>query len=163
MRRVEQTIGAAAGLSPTIVLMSTRPATHDAPTVAVLLIAHGSRRAEANDDLVALARRIEAMGAYPVAVASFLELAEPSIEAGGAACVERGATRVLMVPYLLAAGVHLRRDLTASREALARRFPKVTFILGPSLGPHPLLDQLVLERARETADKQGEEPTSALA
>jgi sirohydrochlorin ferrochelatase len=119
---------------------------------AVLLIAHGSRRAEANEDLVDLARRIEGSGHYPIVVASFLELAEPSILDGGVLCVTRGAGCVLLVPYLLAAGVHLQRDLTAARDALAVRFPDVRFVLGPALGPHPLLDQLVLERARETGE-----------
>jgi sirohydrochlorin ferrochelatase len=123
----------------------------DHPT-ALLLIAHGSRRAEANQDLVDLAARIEAHGHFPIAVASFLELAHPDIPAGGALCVARGARRVLLLPYFLAAGVHLQRDLTAARDHLALAFPNVDFHLGPALGPHPLLDQLVLERARQTAD-----------
>ena len=57
--------------------------------------------------------------------------------------------RVLMVPYFLSAGVHLRRDLTAAREELQARHPGVEFALGPALGPHPLLDSLVLARIRE--------------
>jgi sirohydrochlorin ferrochelatase len=54
-----------------------------------------------------------------------------------------------MVPYFLAAGVHLIRDLTAAREALQRRHPAVAFVLGPPLGPHPLLDALVTARIEE--------------
>ena len=57
-----------------------------------------------------------------------------------------GGDRVLMVPYFLSAGVHLLRDLTAARDELARRHPGVEFRLGPPLGPHPLLDELVAER-----------------
>ena len=37
-----------------------------------------------------------------------------------------------MIPYFLSAGVHLRRDLTAAREALASRYPAVEFRLGPA-------------------------------
>ena len=62
---------------------------------------------------------------------------------------ELGATRVLMVPYFLSDGVHLRRDLTAARDELGRRYPDVEFCLGPPLGPHPLLDHLVVERIQE--------------
>ena len=58
---------------------------------ALLLIAHGSRRPEANADLRDLATRLEASTTYPIVVASFLELAEPSIEEGGRLCVARGA------------------------------------------------------------------------
>ena len=116
--------------------------------VALLLIAHGSRHAPANDDLHGLAARLAERGDYPVVEPGFLELAEPDIAAAGAKCVVRGAARVLMVPYFLSAGVHLIRDLTAARDALTARHPGVEFRLGPPLGPHPLLDALVAERAR---------------
>jgi sirohydrochlorin ferrochelatase len=117
---------------------------------AVLLIAHGSRQASANDDLHDLAARLAGRGEYPIVVASFLELAEPDIAVGGARCVAMGASRVLMVPYFLSSGVHLVRDLTAARDELGRSFPQVEFKLGPALGPHPLLDELVAERVRQT-------------
>jgi sirohydrochlorin ferrochelatase len=117
---------------------------------AVLLIAHGSRQAQANDDLHQLAARFAERADHPIVEACFLELAEPDIAAGGACCVARGASRVLMVPYFLSAGVHLVRDLTAARDELQRRHPNVEFRLGPALGPHPLLDDLVAERIRQT-------------
>jgi sirohydrochlorin ferrochelatase len=120
-----------------------------APTAgqtAILLIAHGSRHAPANDDLHELAARVAARGDYPIVEPSFLELAEPDIADGGRRCVERGATRVLLIPYFLSAGVHLLRDLTAARDQLRRRHPEVEFRLGAALGPHPLLERLVAER-----------------
>ena len=113
------------------------------------MIAHGSRQASANDDLHELAARLSSQGTYPIVEPSFLELAEPELLGGGRRCVELGATRVLMIPYFLSEGVHLRRDLTAARDELNRRHLDVQFILGSPLGPHPLLDQLVAERIRE--------------
>jgi sirohydrochlorin ferrochelatase len=124
------------------------PSSDDRQT-AVLLIAHGSREQRANDDLHELATRLREQGRYPIVESSFLELALPELKAGGDRCVELGATRVLMIPYFLSDGVHLRRDLAAARDELERRHPDVEFCLGPPLGPHPLLDQLVVERIRE--------------
>lgn len=126
---------------------------HDLLKTAVLLIAHGSRHAPANDDLRALAGRLAEEGAgegdAPIVEASFLELAEPSIATGADRCIARGAGRVVMVPYFLSAGVHLRRDLTAARDELAGRHPGVEFRLGLPLGPDPLLDLLVRKRIRQ--------------
>ncbi len=119
------------------------------PTTAVLIIAHGSRHPAANDDLHQLAGRLAEAGTYPIVEPAFLELAEPGIGAGGDRCVGRGAGRVLMIPYFLATGVHMLRDLAAAREDLQRRHPGVEFQLGPALGPHPLLDRLVIERIGE--------------
>ena len=124
------------------------PPTSD--STAVLLIAHGSRREAANDDLHALAARVAAQGLHPIVVSCFLELAQPDIQQGGDRCVTMGASRVLMIPYFLSAGVHLRRDLTAARDELEARHPGVEFRLGPALGPHPLLDALVESRILET-------------
>src|SRR4051794_17889428 len=124
-----------------------RPAAHtmtpmtDPPT-ALLLIAHGSREPAANDDLHRLAADLRMTGRYAAVVAAFLELAEPDIDAGGAACVAAGAGRVVLVPYFLSAGVHVRRDLTAARDRLSERFPAVEFRLAGPLGPHPLLREI---------------------
>lgn len=119
------------------------------PTAAALLIAHGSRRAEANADLSRLAERIAATGEYGIVEVGYLELTEPSILAGGRACVARGAQSVRLLPYFLSAGVHVTDDLTAARDALAVEFPAVEFTLCPPLGLHPLMTQIVLERLKE--------------
>jgi sirohydrochlorin ferrochelatase len=121
-------------------------------STAILLIAHGSREPGANADLVQLASRLAAAGTHQIVEACFLELNDPDIPAGGQRCVARGAMRVLMIPYFLSAGVHLRRDLTAARDELSRRHPQVEFRLGVPLGPHPLLDQLVQARIAELDD-----------
>jgi sirohydrochlorin ferrochelatase len=117
-------------------------------TTALLLIAHGSRHPEANADLEHVAEALRRRG-QAIVVPSFLELAQPDIAEGGARCVAEGARRVVMVPYFLSAGVHVRRDLTAARDSLAARFPAVEFRLAEPLGRHPLLLDVVEERARE--------------
>lgn len=116
---------------------------------AVLLIAHGSRRASANADLVQLAELIVERGAFGIVEVSYLELAEPTIAAGGRTCVARGARRVLLLPYFLSAGVHVVMDLETHRNELASEFPGVEFVLCPHLGLHPLMAEIVLARLRE--------------
>jgi sirohydrochlorin ferrochelatase len=115
---------------------------------ALLLVAHGSRHAAANDDLLHVARALEERG-HPIVEAAFLELAGPDIDEAGRRCVERGAERVVLVPYFLSAGVHVRRDLTAARDRLAARYPAVAWRLAEPLGRHPLLLDVVEARARE--------------
>lgn len=113
---------------------------------AVLLIAHGSRRAEANDDLVKLAELVSVRGLYAFVEVSYLEVTTPTILDGGRKCVTRGATRVLMLPYFLSAGVHVALDLESFRQKLADEFPNVEFVLCPHLGLHPLMADIVLDR-----------------
>ena len=115
---------------------------------ALLLIAHGSRHEAANADTRLLAAELAKHG-YPIAVAAFLELAEPDIDAGAKECVARGATEVILLPHFLSEGVHVRRDLSAARARLAERYPAVKFALAEPIGPHPLLLQVLIERAQE--------------
>ena len=122
---------------------------------ALLLIAHGSRRPEANADLEFVASALRERGRYPVVRVSYLELAEPNIEAGGAQCVDAGATDVILLPYFLSPGIHVAEDLTEARDTLSARFPDVRFVLAEPLGRHPLLVDVVEQRAGESL---GERP-----
>jgi sirohydrochlorin ferrochelatase len=121
----------------------------DNAQTAVLLIAHGSRSEPANADTRHFAEELARRGPHPIAVAAFLELAEPDIDAGAARCVELGASRVILLPHFLSAGIHVGRDLTAACERLAARYPRVDFRLAEPLGRHPLLLDILSERARE--------------
>jgi sirohydrochlorin ferrochelatase len=119
---------------------------------ALLLIAHGSRQPEANADLVYVVEQLRRRG-RKVVEASYLELANPNIDEGGARCVIAGAKCVVLLPYFLSAGVHVLRDLTAARDRLAARFPGVEFRLAEPLGRHPLLLDVVTDRAREAVER----------
>ncbi|MFO0964441.1 MAG: CbiX/SirB N-terminal domain-containing protein [Gemmataceae bacterium] len=117
---------------------------------ALLLIAHGSRQAEANEDLVWLADQLRTGGSYCAVVASYLELAEPGIAEGGRRCVAAGARRVILVPYFLSAGIHVRRDLEGQRERLADQHAGVAFVLAEPLGRDELLIEVVRRRIAES-------------
>jgi sirohydrochlorin ferrochelatase len=123
------------------------------PKTALLLIAHGSREANANRDLYELVHQLRKQGRYAIVEASFLELVEPAIDQAAAHCVAQGAERVILLPYFLSAGVHVTRDLGQAQQKLTACYPQVEFCLAGPLGLHPLLLQVVLERARQAVKK----------
>jgi sirohydrochlorin ferrochelatase len=118
-------------------------------TTALLLIAHGSRQVEANADLHHLAGELQRRGCYAIVEPAFLELAEPTIAQAAERCIQQGAERVIMVPYFLSAGVHVKRDLQDQCQQLDQRFRPAVFLLAEPLGRHPLLIEVVVERARQ--------------
>ena len=122
-------------------------------STAVLLIAHGSRRQEANDDLARLAEMIRSRGRYPIVEIAYLEIAEPTIATAATSCVKSGAGRVKMLPYFLSAGAHVVDDLERHRKELSVQYPQIVFELCPPLGLHPLMIDIVLDRL---ASKPGE-------
>lgn len=122
--------------------------THDSST-AVILIAHGSRRPEANDDVRQLAQELTALDEYALVEVAYLELAAPAIPEAAATCVARGARRVLLMPYFLSAGTHVVDDLRTLRIELAGSHPGITFELCPPLGLHPRMLEIVRDRLHE--------------
>jgi sirohydrochlorin ferrochelatase len=132
--------------------LTTDNGQHPTGRTALLLIAHGSRQEEANADLYQLAEALRRGGRYEVVEAAFLELAEPTIAQGAARCIAQGARRVILLPYFLSAGIHVRRDLAALRAALAAEHPGAEFRLAEPLGPHPLLLEVVAQRARQAEE-----------
>lgn len=121
----------------------------DARKKAVLLIAHGSRRDVANQDLVKLAEMLREREQFPIIEIAYLELAEPTIPDGAASCVAAGADEVLMLPYFLSAGVHVQNDLEQYRGEFTTSYPETRFRLCAHLGLHPLMLEIVLDRLKE--------------
>lgn len=64
---------------------------------AVLVVGHGSRREEANEDVRDAALNIARRGPISLVTTAFLEIAKPSIGEGFARLVELGAQRILLV------------------------------------------------------------------
>lgn len=115
---------------------------------AILLMGHGSRVAEANDALHAIADMVRRQG-YEIVEVAFREQHAPNIQAGIDACVAKGAERVLLYPYFLFAGAHVLEDLPAEMEEARQRHPGVEMLMGEPLGTHPKLGEIVCERIRE--------------
>jgi len=115
----------------------------------VMLIAHGSRRQTANEDLLGLVELLVSRGGYSLVEPAFLELAEPTIPQAARTCVHRGARRILMLPFFLAAGNHVTVDLQRYAREFAIAFPQADFVVCPPLGLHPLMLGIVEERLQQ--------------
>lgn len=115
---------------------------------AVLLIDHGSVRAEANAMLECMANLVRDLAGGAVIVQfAHMELAAPTIADGVDACVAAGATEVVAFPYMLSPGKHSTRDIPRLVGEAAARHPNVTFRVTAAFGVHEKLAEVVLERA----------------
>ena len=122
---------------------------------AILLIDHGSRRAEANALLDEVAARVRArMGASAIVEAAHMEIAEPTIAQGFERCVERGASVVVAHPFMLAPGRHVQEDLPRMVREAAARHEGVDFVLAPPLGSHDGIIDAVIDRCAEALGRR---------
>ena len=116
---------------------------------ALLVIAHGSRRAESNDEIRALTLRVaeQAGAAYPIVRCAFLELAEPSIPDGIEQCIRAGASEVVVLPYFLSAGRHVAQDIPNEVRGKQEEYPQVAIRIAPYLGANTGVADLLLKSA----------------
>jgi len=113
---------------------------------ALIIVAHGSRVRASNDEIrllaAALATRIA--DRYQHTAVAFLELADPSIGAAIDAAVATGAREIVVLPYFLAAGKHVTRDIPAIVQERQAAYPAVTIRLADYLGKLPGLVELLV-------------------
>lgn len=115
---------------------------------AILLIDHGSVKAEANHMVSCMANLLQHMVGETVVVRhSHMELAEPTIAAGFADCVNAGATEVIAFPYMLSPGKHVTRDVPRLVAEAAQAFPDVSFRVTDAFGVHEKLAELIALRS----------------
>ncbi|NVO00208.1 MAG: CbiX/SirB N-terminal domain-containing protein [Geobacteraceae bacterium] len=122
---------------------------------AILIMAHGSRIAEANDAAREVAKMVQEMTGEEIVEVSFRELHEPDIQQGIDNCVAKGATKILLLPYFLFMGAHVQHDLPEEIEMAQKRHPGLEMVMGPHLGVHRKLAEIVTERIGEGLQKAG--------
>src|SRR6266567_6954121 len=129
----------------------------------VLVVGHGSRRQEANEDVREAARRIGVRGRFALIEAAFLEIEHPNIREGFARLVERGASEITFHPYFLSPGRHTRGDIPAEVREAAAHHHGVSYRITEPLSAHPLVIEASVERLMESIDRQTEEKGSSTA
>jgi sirohydrochlorin cobaltochelatase len=111
----------------------------------LLLAAHGTRDSAGVTAFRALAARVAARVARDgIAVSGgFIELSEPPLRDAVAALT---SPRIVAVPLMLVAAGHSKGDIPAALAREQARHPGVTFAYARTLGPHPLLIDLLDQR-----------------
>ncbi len=117
---------------------------------AILLIDHGSRRAEANALLKDVADQVRRRAPESIVEVAHMEIAEPDIFEGIDACVKKGATQIVVHPFFLGPGRHSTEDIPAQVERAGEKHPNVRIRISEALGGHAALIDAILDRVGDT-------------
>jgi sirohydrochlorin ferrochelatase len=117
--------------------------------IGIIVVDHGSRRAESNDMLLEVVNMFQRVTGYPVVEPAHMELAEPSISTAFDRCVTRGARLVVCHPYFLLPGRHWHQDIPQLTAEAAARHPGVQWRVTAPLGLHELMARIMDERIRD--------------
>jgi sirohydrochlorin ferrochelatase len=122
---------------------------------AVLYVGHGSRVDEACEQAVSFIEKCMNTISAPIQEIGFLELASPTIDDGIRRCVERGATRIAVLPLLLLTAGHAKKDIPLELEKIKEQYPDITIDYGRPLGVHEEIVDILIERIREKQETIG--------
>jgi sirohydrochlorin ferrochelatase len=115
----------------------------------ILLFAHGSPVEDANRAVHDLAANIAKAGPYSYVRAAFLDGGRPDLPGAITQGAAAGLQRIIIIPFFLTVGLHLRRDLPKLVEAARHSHPGLKILVGQSLENHPAMPTLILSRVAE--------------
>lgn len=117
--------------------------------VGIIVVDHGSRRAESNALLHDVSSMFQQGSRMPIVEHAHMELAEPSIAQAFDLCVERGAKLVVVFPYFLSPGRHWNQDIPRLAAEAAKNHPSIKHLVTSPLGLHPLMGEIMQARIQQ--------------
>lgn len=116
---------------------------------ALLIVAHGSRRAESNLEIKALTEQVTSKAGehFDLVDCAFLELADPLIPEGVISLVGRGAKSIVVVPYFLAKGAHVIEDIPQAVAQAQLAHPEIKITVSNYFGASEIVPNALTQLA----------------
>jgi sirohydrochlorin ferrochelatase len=118
---------------------------------AILYVCHGSRIAKARAEASAFVEQCKTNIDVPIQELCFIELAHPDIVTGIDICVQKGASRIVVLPLLLLSAGHAKHDIPEAIRQAKQRHPHLEIVLGEPFGVHEMMIDIVVDRIKEQA------------
>jgi precorrin-8X/cobalt-precorrin-8 methylmutase len=141
---------AAAALNALLRLAVPVATPQDRSATAILFAGHGSRAPGAAEAMLAAVEHVRSRSIFPIVETGYLEMTQPDLPAALKACVDQGAKRVLVVPYFLHHGMHIRRDIPGILRREAENYEGLSISMGRPIGLHADLANVMIAGALET-------------
>lgn len=124
---------------------------------AVLFVGHGSRDPLGNEEVRGFVQAVIGTLNQPIAETCFLEFEKPDITDGFAICIQKGATRVVVIPIILFAAGHAKIHIPAAIDEAKLKYPLVQFIYGRPIGIHEKVLDILISRTSDAGVKKSDE------
>ncbi len=123
-------------------------------TTALVIAAHGSRKAETSNEILALvdAMKKKSDGNFARVCAGFLEFGKPRIQDVMEDCARDGIKTMIIFPFFAAAGTHVLVDLPRIVGKFRENYPGVQSVLTCHLGKCDSLSDLILSQVKTDMD-----------
>lgn len=117
----------------------------DMPEKTVIIVAHGSKKNEANLEVIEYVKELNNYSKNVLIVFeyAFLEFTEPSIVSQIDKAAKTGSTQIILFPFFAVKGKHVSIDLPRIIDECKIKYPKINFRLTKYLGEIPGVKKLI--------------------
>lgn len=115
----------------------------------IILLGHGSRREEANDEIREIARMVASSQPGNFYETAFLSMVQPDLPEAVKRLIQKGVTGIIVAPVFLVTGNHIARDIPEEIDKLKVSYPDIEFVITRHIGTHPGIAEIVKERIKE--------------
>jgi sirohydrochlorin ferrochelatase len=119
----------------------------------IMLIGHGSSDRSARQALLYVVNSLKP--SFRSVQFCFLELEHPSIAEGIESALNQAPEALILIPYFLHKGIHIKRDLVLDIKASLETSRFGNAYLGKHLGADNRIVDLILERTKEVEERAG--------
>ncbi|MFQ5646655.1 MAG: sirohydrochlorin chelatase [bacterium] len=113
---------------------------------AIIILGHGSRVPGAGTNMEKVAALLQSRYGYELVEPCYMSRLGPYFPETLAKCAAQGATEVVLIPYFLNNGLHIRLDIPEMMKKEAEKYPELQLIYGDNLGFDDLLAEIVHKR-----------------
>lgn len=116
---------------------------------ALLIVAHGSRKQESNQEVMSLATELEKIAGnhYCCVQHAFIQFGNPLFQARVEELVKMGVREIKVLPYFIAAGSHVRQDIPELLQMVENTYPDIRFRLMKHLGGFSGIAKFILDES----------------
>lgn len=119
---------------------------------ALIILAHGSRRQESNQEIKDLATDVSNISEkeYELVEYAYLEVVEPTLLQSIESAIDKGASDITVMPYFLNSGNHVTRDVPDMVDSAIKKFPNCKFKISACIGMLEDMPKLILQQASQS-------------
>jgi len=118
---------------------------------AVILMGHGSNVPGAGQDMERVASILNEKYDMDLIKSCYLSRLGPNFPETLAACVSQGAKEIIVIPYFLNMGMHIRMDIPKMMQVEAEKYQDIKIIYGRHLGYDDSFADIVQKRINESS------------
>jgi sirohydrochlorin ferrochelatase len=116
---------------------------------ALLIVGHGSKSKEAVAIFEKIVKTVKDKSNYNFVFGAHMELASPDIEETVKIIAGKNISQIIIIPYFLYEGNHIKHDIPEIIEKLKIQYPNIIFKFGKPIGFEPVLADILIKRAQE--------------